>query len=1187
MAAFEARFQLRSVLLWSMGGLFFLLAFLAMAVEQIQVGGAAPGVNYNASLAIVRTQLSFSVLGMFAAIAFVAGAITRDQEVRSAEILFSTALRGRDFALGKFLGGLAAAVAVALLTLLGTLIGSFMPWLDVQRVGAFDLSVYAYTLLVVVLPNTLIVCGLFFSVAALSRSIVWSYVAALALLISWALLTNLAEPETLETLGWLDPFGMVPVAVETRYWTAFERNAELPSFSGQLVVSRVLWSTVAVLAASLTAWRFRFNLDARGGKEDAKPTVPAPTAVYVPVEPVSGARLAAFVSQVRIDVRALLISPPFFVMLAFGLFNAVGGMLTGLDGIYGTPNYPTTRQLLEIASGTFSLTLLLVLVYYSGELVHRERELRVRAMIDATPVANGVVVLAKVVALIFVLYCLLATIGLVAVLIQALQGFTRFELSLYLRELFGVQAMDFVILAVLAVVVQVLSPSKFVGMLITIVIFVGTGFLVELGFEHYLIRFETPPAPYSDLNGYGHYALPFLAFSGYWLLVCGLLMVFAHLMYARGTDAPWRARLAIARQRLFQPGTALVAGFGVVVTALVGSWIYYNTNVLNDYQTRDAVQSLQADYESRYRKQNQMPRPSMQDLRLDLDLYPYERRLGVTGRAELINLDAAPIEAQFFNLDPALDVTRLTLNGVPATRRDKALGLAFFEFDEPWVPGEVRYLEWALEWTNPGFRNSRSSSRLVHNGTFIESSDLIPIPGYDTGRELVDPTDRRRYDLPPPQRLPVLGDPYWLNVGPFGASRTNFSASITTAADQIAIAPGYLEADELVSPGRRRFSYRMDKPIWPFASFTSARYAVTEREQDGLLLQVFHHPAHDWNVERKLDAAADALTYFSAAFAPYQHRQFRIIEFPRYQSFAQSFPNTIPYSEDIGFLADLRDPSDIDYVYYVTAHEAAHQWWGHQVAPAYMQGMTFIVESLAQYSALMVMERRYGQDKMRRFLRYELDRYLRGRGGEAIEELPLALVENQQYIHYQKGGIAMYELKVMLGEAAVNRALRAFVDRFGPQASTTGPRFPTTADLIDLFKAEATAAQRERIADLFERITLFDLSVAEASVESHDDGYLVRLEVEAHKRYADGAGEERDAPFDEPVWIGVFPEPSAELSAGAHQNDLPKPLLFEERQLTSGRQTLEFVVCDKPHRVGVDPYAYRIDRNPGDNLKVL
>src|SRR3546814_4109532 len=112
---------------------------------------------------------------------------------------------------------------------------------------------------------------------------------------------------------------------------------------------------------------------------------------------------------------------------------------------------------------------------------------------------------------------------------------------------------------------------------------------------------------------------------------------------------------------------------------------------------------------------------------------------------------------------------------------------------------------------------------------------------------------------------------------------------------------------------------------------------------------------------------------------------------------------------------------DIDYVFYVTAHEVAHQWWAHQVVGANVQGATMLSESLAQYSALMVMEHEYGPRKMRKFLRHELDTYLMSRATERVRELPLALNENQQYIHYNKGSVVFYALRDRSEERRVGR----------------------------------------------------------------------------------------------------------------------------------------------------------------------
>ena len=184
---------------------------------------------------------------------------------------------------------------------------------------------------------------------------------------------------------------------------------------------------------------------------------------------------------------------------------------------------------------------------------------------------------------------------------------------------------------------------------------------------------------------------------------------------------------------------------------------------------------------------------------------------------------------------------------------------------------------------------------------------------------------------------------------------------------------------------------------------------------------------------RMLKAMKASLALYSAEFSPYQFTQARVLEFPAYANFAQSFANTVPYSESLGFIQNFKDEDKdekIDMVTYITAHEIAHQWWAHQVIGADKQGMTLLSESFSQYSALLVMESLYGKEQIRKFLKIELDRYLRQRGSDAVEELPLNRVENQGYIHYQKGSLAMYWLKEVVGEKAVNSALKKFLEQF-------------------------------------------------------------------------------------------------------------------------------------------------------------
>jgi aminopeptidase N len=324
-----------------------------------------------------------------------------------------------------------------------------------------------------------------------------------------------------------------------------------------------------------------------------------------------------------------------------------------------------------------------------------------------------------------------------------------------------------------------------------------------------------------------------------------------------------------------------------------------------------------------------------------------------------------------------------------------------------------------------------------------------------------------------------------------------------------------------------------------------------------------------------IEGVKDSLDYFTTAFTPYQHKQVRIIEFPRYARFAQSFANTIPFSESIGFIADLRATDAIDYVYYVTAHEVAHQWWAHQVIGADVQGSTVLSESLSQYSALMVMEKKYGRDKIGKFLRYELDNYLSSRGGELVEELPLYRVENQAYIHYRKGSLVFYRLREEIGEEVLNRALRKFLVDKGYQQ----PPYTTSKELLDYIRAEAGPRHEQLIVDLFEKISFYDNRVVAAKSVKRDDGkFEVTLELKAAKRYSDGLGKETDAVMDDWIEVGIFAR-----AAGTDSD--PKVLHLERRHITEGEPKFTVVVDEEPFEAGFDPYHKLIDRVPADNRK--
>jgi aminopeptidase N len=404
----------------------------------------------------------------------------------------------------------------------------------------------------------------------------------------------------------------------------------------------------------------------------------------------------------------------------------------------------------------------------------------------------------------------------------------------------------------------------------------------------------------------------------------------------------------------------------------------------------------------------------------------------------------------------------------------------------------------------------------------------------------------------------------------------DYDAVVSTDADQVALTSGYLQREWLEN-GRRYFHYKMDSPIIDLWAFQSARYAASVDHwiaPDGRVIDitVYYHPAHSWNVPRMIYAVKKSLAYYTANFGPYQHRQVRIVEFPRYATFAQSLPNTIPYSEAIGFIARVESDDDIDYPFYVTAHEVAHQWWAHQVVGANAAGATMLSETLAQYSALRVMEHEFGSANMRRFLEYELDRYLLGRSAERKREEPIELNENQPYIHYRKGSLVMYALGDYIGEERMNGAIRGFLNA----EKFRGPPYPTSLELVDSLRAATPDSLKYIIKDLFETITLYELKADSAIATNAPNGqYRLDLYLTSKKLRADTLGRETEIPMRDWVDIGVYTRPPRGQKAMDHNG---VPIYLAKQLIHDGPQHLTLTVAERPSRAGIDPLHKLISR---------
>jgi ABC-type transport system involved in multi-copper enzyme maturation permease subunit len=1172
------------VVFFALGLLFTLMSGGAFATASVDFGtGGKVLINSPYALNGIITYICFFGIVITAAIA--GQATFQDIDNKTTDFFYTAPITKVDYLGGRFLGAFAVQLVIFASVGLSTWVGTLTPWLDKTRVGPQMASAFLQPYVINVLPNLLFLTAIFFSLAALWRKMLPVYVASVLVLIGYFVVTqNSNSMQNSMYFALLDPLGGAAIDRITRYWTPFQRNTQLIPLGGILLANRLLWLGVGATFIIVAYAKFSFSYVAersRRGKilEDKEASAAAQALPITHPAFSSSASLRHLLSLTRIQFSETVKNVFFVVLMLAGYLFAVV-VASGITAPWAVRTYPVTQMMLLLAGGGFLIFAIAIIIFYSGELVWRERDAQLNQVIDAFPLQRWVLFCSKLFALMLVQTLVVLTIMLAGLTVQIGQGYHHFEFGLYLRELFLNRLTELWILCVLAIFVQTVVNNKYLGHFVMVLYIVATIALPPAGFQNYLYRFgQTPPVTYSDMNGYGPFLAQLVWFRLYWGVAAIQLAIVTNLLWVRGTDTTWRVRLGLVRSRFSGANLVGVTACVVAMTG-IGGFIFYNTHVLNPYRTTFQIDEGRAQYERKYKQYWSLPQPRITDVSSHYDIYPDKRSVSISGTMWLenktdTNIDRVAITILPVDLAPLppphIKVNQLSFaGGQTALIDDAKLGFHLYKLPQPLAARGRISLTFAIEYDNPGFENSRPNTDIVRNGTFINDR-YSPYVGYAPDIELTDDSTRHKHGLDKARRLPTLDDiaARQYNSGSFDGDWINFEATVSTSLDQIGIAPGYLQK-EWVQDGRRYFQYKMDAPILNLYSIQSGEYSVRRDKWNNVNLEIYYHPGHEFDLDTMMESMKETLTYCSANFSPFQFHQLRIIEFPGYGTFAESFANTIPYSESIGFITKISDKSDaVNMPFYVTAHETGHQWWGHQVMSAYVQGATSIDETMAQYTALMVMKHHSGGDSMKKFLRLELDQYLSGRGQERNEENPLYQVDpNQGYIHYRKGSVVMYRLQDDIGESNLNPAIREFLKTF---AFKDGP-YPVSLQLEDDFQQFTPPRYQPLFEDLFRTITLYDVRALAADYVAQPDGkYRVHVTIGAKKIRADRRGEEHSIPIDDWIDIGVL--------------DANGKFLYLEKQKIDRDKTDFTVTVDKvPATAGIDPMGKFLTRNPDDHL---
>ena len=1181
----ELKSALKRPMIYIFFGLIALLVFGATVSDSIRIGGAIGNVYKNSPSVITMFSVIMTLFGLLIATAFFNNAALKDYNSDFNEILFSTPLTKSGYFFGRFFAALLLGTVPMLGVFFGVLLGAWLGpvfgWVDADRFGPFFLETFINNYFLFILPNIFFAGTIIFAMANKWRSTTISFVGVLMIIVAYIIAGTLLSDIDNETLAALiDSFGVRAYSVYSKYFTVLEKNTLSPSFSGLLLLNRILWLAVGSVILFFSYLSFSFQEKNKKVKVKKDNDNEEGSTFGLPqLHPVFNKKTEwlQFKSFFYTNFLSIVKSVTFKILFVFSVILLVSGMYGGFEA-FGLQSYPLTYKMIdEIGGGTF-IFIIIILVFFSGELIWRDRESKINEVIDSTTYTSFISLFAKYFSLIAVVGILQLFFVVISIIYQLAKGYTHLELDLYLLDYIYGELPMIMVWSGMMIMIQVIVNQKYIAYFVSIlVVFVSNLIWGAMDIQSNMLFIAgNPSLQYSDMNGFGPGFKGAMWFNTYWVLFALICLQIAAAFWNRGTQSSIKERFQLVKKQTPKLFKLILIG-NVGIWLLVASFVFYNTQILNTYKTSDQMEDLRVKYEKTYKKYEHINIPKITDAKYFVDIFPHKRDVYAKILLTLKNESKAPIDSIHYNINDSWE-TEIKIPNSKLVYNDEELNYHIYQLEKPLQVGESIDVEIKTKYITQGFENGRGNTNIVDNGTFINNFAILPSMGYNSSFEIRDKHTRKKRDLPKKERMPKLEKECSTNcmanyITNGKSDYINVETVISTASDQIAVAPGSL-IKQWEKDGRNYYRYKLDHISQHFLSFVSAKYEVKRRKWNGIDIEVYYDKKHEVNTDMMLDAVERSLKYYIKNYGPYYHKQCRVIEFPRYATFAQAFPGTMPYSESFGFIYNLEDKTENNVVDAVIAHEMSHQWWAHQVVGAEMQGGTMLSESFAEYSSLMTMKSiTTNPMKMRDFLKYDHNRYLRGRSGELEAEQPLYKVENQMYIHYGKGSVILYALQDYIGEDKVNLALHNFLEEFKYRK----PPYPTSYDFLKYLEPQVPDSLKYLIKDWFKDITLYDNRLKEANYKKLKNGkYQVSMTVEAYKIKADTIGKETKVAINDWVDIGVFSDKDE------------KRLLYQKRvKFNQNKMTFTFETDSLPVKAAIDPRHILIDRIYSDNFKTV
>ncbi|CAM1369280.1 M1 family aminopeptidase [Tenacibaculum xiamenense] len=1076
--------------------LFFIFLLLFSIVGDVFIfQGIEMGLmKWNAPLVIAKTMGAITGIFMIMVSMIMGVPVLRDYQYQTEALMFVNPISKRDYLLGRFLGSFSILLFIFSGLFLGMMIGSQMPWHTQDNMLVFNAFTYIQSFVVVVLPSLFFGACVFFVTGMLSRKLLVVYTQGIVLFVVF-LLTKAITNEYWQ--GIFDPFSLTTLTQYTKDWSVNQLNATGIAFNGILLHNKLFWMVLGCLVLLFGYYRFSLSMLTKKVKRKSKTSETIISHdlknLVLPNLSINNSLKAKWNQLFELSkfyTFSLLKETSFWGIIICGIIIIVINSVN-LGTVYGVDSYPATHFIIAELQEMSMYFFIIILLFYSGEIMWKERVINQYGLNDATPIHNLINLASKFIAMNAIYIVLMISLIVTGIIFQISSGYYKLELDVYFTGFF-IEILPFLTLySFAAFFFQSLSKNKFIGIFLTLFFLIGIGAIEVLGLNHSLYKFGgNPLGIYSEMNGYGHFLKPYLWIKSYWFVFGVFLLIISALMMQRGQERSFWKRLTTIKDQITKPVRQLsLVTIGLFI--IIGAYIFYNTNILNVNWSNDQELNFRASYERTLKPLEYFPQPKITDVNLNIELYPETRSYEIQGTYILENTTDKPISEIHIQKLIASHVYLKEVifeGGSIANSKYQEFDYTVYTLSKPLLPEKTLKMNFKQEYKPLGFEDNNSSVQFVNNGTFFNNG-ILPSLGYNRKYEISNGEDRKDLNLPIRYyKAKIDNSKELINARSGGDSDgIHLDVVIGTDKDQTAVTAGKL-INKWTKNNRNYFHYKTNQRIINFYGIVSAEYNIlkeqwihTNQDTKPVDLEIYYHRAHKYNLNRMMKGMKASLSYFNTHFSPYQYEQLRIMEFPRYMEFAQSFPNTIPFSEALGFVLDINDETDVDMAFYITAHEVAHQWFGMQIEAANVQGKNFVLETLAQYGAIMALKEDYSEAKVLQFLALQKEDYDKKRK-KAISEPSLTLVENQDFVYYNKGAIAMYKLQKMIGEKQVNLAIKRFINDWHSYKGTIKmqtDKYATSKDLLGYFKEITPDHLHNVIHDLFETTNMDVLEMIE------------------------------------------------------------------------------------------------------------